>query len=134
MTRVKRIVTTTCAASFLLGWTGISNMQLLIPFRSAGASVLLASKTTQRLPIIRDTNSEGRMPSMVRTATIVTREMTLHNGIRSLEGVMKTATRAGRETMEPTTSHATTDCMTGHATKTSTADQAMTNPTAVPAR
>jgi flagellar hook assembly protein FlgD len=42
MTHVKRIVTTTCAASFLLGWTGMSNMQLLIPFRSAGASVLLA--------------------------------------------------------------------------------------------
>ena len=73
------------------------------------------------------------MPSMVRTATIVTREMSLHNGIRSLEGVMKTATRAGRETMEPTT-HATTEFMTGHATKTSMADQAITNPTAVPAR
>jgi len=42
MTRVKRIVTTACTASFLLGWTGMSNMQLLIPFRSTGASVLLA--------------------------------------------------------------------------------------------
>jgi hypothetical protein len=44
MTRVKRIVTTTCAASFLLGWTGMSNMQLLIPFRSVGDSVLLAEQ------------------------------------------------------------------------------------------
>jgi hypothetical protein len=42
MIRVKRIVTTACAASFLLGWTGISSVQLLIPFRSAGTSVLLA--------------------------------------------------------------------------------------------
>jgi hypothetical protein len=47
MTRVKRIVTTTCAASFLLGWTGISNMQLLIPFRSAGTSVLLAQNNAK---------------------------------------------------------------------------------------
>ena len=44
MTRVKRIVTTTCVASFLLGWTGISNMQLLIPFRSTDASVLLSAQ------------------------------------------------------------------------------------------
>jgi len=43
MTRVKRIVTTACAASLLLGWTGMSNMQLLIPFRPAG-SVLLAAQ------------------------------------------------------------------------------------------
>jgi len=42
MTRVKTIVTTAFAASFLLGWTGMSNLQLLIPFRSAGTSVLLA--------------------------------------------------------------------------------------------
>ena len=48
MTRVKRIVTTTCAASFLLGWTGISNIQLLIPFRSVGASVLLAEQNNPK--------------------------------------------------------------------------------------
>jgi len=48
MTRVKRIVTTTCAASFLLGWTGMSNLQLLIPFRSAGASVLLAQQNNSK--------------------------------------------------------------------------------------
>ena len=48
MTRVKRIVTTTCAASFLLGWTGISNIQLLIPFRSAVASVLLAQQNNPK--------------------------------------------------------------------------------------
>jgi len=48
MTRVKRIVTTTCAASFLLGWSGISNIQLLIPFRSAGASVLLAEQNNPK--------------------------------------------------------------------------------------
>ena len=48
MTRVKRFVATTCAASFLLGWTGISNMQLLIPFRSAGASVLLAQQNNPK--------------------------------------------------------------------------------------
>jgi flagellar hook assembly protein FlgD len=48
MTRVKRIVTTTCAASFLLGWTGMSNLQLLIPFRSAGASVLLAQQSNSK--------------------------------------------------------------------------------------
>jgi hypothetical protein len=44
MTRVKRIVATACAVSFLLDWTGMSNMQLLIPFRSVGASVLLAKQ------------------------------------------------------------------------------------------
>jgi flagellar hook assembly protein FlgD len=48
MTRVKRIVTITCAASFLLGWTGMSNLQLLIPFRSAGASVLLAQQSNSK--------------------------------------------------------------------------------------
>jgi hypothetical protein len=48
MTRVKRIVTTTCAASFLLGWTGLSNLQLLIPFRSAGASVSLAQQNNPK--------------------------------------------------------------------------------------
>jgi hypothetical protein len=48
MTRVKRIVTTTCAASFLLGWTGMSNLQLLIPFRSADASVLLAQQSNSK--------------------------------------------------------------------------------------
>src|SRR6186713_1060161 len=48
MTRVKRFVATTCAASFLLSWTGISNMQLLIPFRSAGASVLLAQQNNPK--------------------------------------------------------------------------------------
>lgn len=48
MTRVKRIVTTTCAASFLLGWTGLSNLQLLIPFRAAGASVLLAQQNNSK--------------------------------------------------------------------------------------
>jgi hypothetical protein len=48
MTRVKRIVTTACTASLLLGWTGISNIQLLIPFRSAGASVLLAQQNNPK--------------------------------------------------------------------------------------
>ena len=48
MTRVRRIVTTTCAASFLLGWTGMSSMQLLIPFRSAGDSVLLAQQNNPK--------------------------------------------------------------------------------------
>jgi hypothetical protein len=48
MTRVKRIVTTACTASLLLGWTGMSNMQLLIPFRSAGASVLLADSNNPK--------------------------------------------------------------------------------------
>ena len=48
MTRVKRFVATTCAASFLLGWTGASNTQLLIPFRSASASVLLAQQNNPK--------------------------------------------------------------------------------------
>jgi flagellar hook assembly protein FlgD len=32
----------------LLGWTGMSNLQLLIPFRSAGASVLLAQQSNSK--------------------------------------------------------------------------------------
>jgi flagellar hook assembly protein FlgD len=48
MTRVKKIATTACAASLLLGWTGMSNLQLLIPFRSAGASVLLAQQNNSK--------------------------------------------------------------------------------------
>ncbi len=100
MTRVKRIVTTTCAVSFLLGWTGMSNMQLLIPFRSA-AAVLLAKQNNPKASY-----NQGYQ---------------LYYAGRSRND----------GTYDP---HATTECMTGHATKTSTADRAMTNPTAVPAR
>jgi hypothetical protein len=83
------------------------------------------------------------MRSLIGTAAIVVTELSLRNGIRSLEGVMKTDTLAGQETIQPTagrettesmTAHATTESMTGQATRTSMADQAMTNPTVVPAR
>src|SRR5688572_32230783 len=48
MTRVKSIVTAACAASLLLGWTGMSNMQLLSPSRSTGAFVLLAAQNNPK--------------------------------------------------------------------------------------
>ena len=134
MTRVKRIVTTTCAASFLLGWTGISNMQLLIPFRSAGASVLLAQQNNAkasynqgyqlgRKDAKHGQNSDNRHQRNESSQWNSEFRRGYEDGY------------AGRSRNDGTYDLSRNmECMTGHATKTSTADQAITNPTAVPAR